>query len=209
MLTFDAITMDQLDSQSDTDRLQNLLNCLKQSDVIALWEHDATTNIFNLEPIATTIWTTYCKDNTQTLNKTSCSLPHFLLKIHEDYQEKLKTSMYHAMTRSEPMHALFCFKDDETQMPFILKGHYHRPSEGYAVKGTGLVMRSEFVVNHDYVQNHPERMLNTIADTLIALYPMVKALRKPQLTKTLDRLMLELGHQLAEILHNSDYVVEH
>lgn len=167
---------------------------LEASGVVGTWTHDhwagrlalsgAFAGLLGLDPEAAA---------------SGVSLEAFLDGTHPEDRTRIESYLHMVAETGGPIEAEFRTNGSRAGVrTLMMRGRIARDPDGHAMQGCGIAIdRTE-----EQAANlaRSEQVWNRMAQHVIALRDLAHALRRPALVERVDRLMIEIGCELARFL---------
>ncbi len=167
---------------------------LEASGVVGTWVHDhwagrlalsgSLARLLGLDPEAAA---------------SGVSLEAFLDSTHPEDRTRIESYLHMVSETGGPMETEFRTRDSRAGVrTLLMRGRIARDPDGHAMQGCGIAIdRTE-----EQAANlaRTEQVVNRMAQHVIALRALACALRRPALIEHVDRLMIEIGFELARFL---------
>lgn len=125
----------------------------------------------------------------------------FLDRTHPDDRLRIESYLHAVGESGGPMEAEFRTCDSQTGIRKVLmRGRVERDPADGAAQGRGVAI--DLTENQAANLHQTERLVNRMAEHVIALRTLADALQRPSLTKLVDGLMIEIGFELARYLRD-------
>lgn len=126
-----------------------------------------------------------------------------LARVHGGDRARVENMIHAALARGGTLEVAFRTGSGEGWL--ALRGRIEADGNAHRTWGRGIAL--------DLTEHGPDaggqHAVNRIAEHAIAMRSLVEALRRPGLTELLDRLMVEIGFELARHLHEASDVNRH
>ena len=127
------------------------------------------------------------------------SLEAFLDRTHPEDRIRIESYLHAVAETGGPMEAEFRTRDTRTGIrTLLMRGRIERDPAGRAIRGRGIAIDRTEEQAANLVQS--ERVVNRMAEHIIALRDLARALHRPALTDRIEHLMIEIGCELARFL---------
>jgi PAS domain-containing protein len=127
------------------------------------------------------------------------SLEAFLDRTHPEDRIRIESYLHAVAGTGGPMEAEFRTRDTRTGIrTLLMRGRIERDPAGRAIRGRGIAIDRTEEQAANLVQS--ERVVNRMAEHIIALRDLARALHRPALTDRIEHLMIEIGFELARFL---------
>ncbi|MDP4023345.1 PAS domain-containing protein [Methylobacterium sp. NEAU 140] len=167
---------------------------LEASGVVGTWVHDhwagrlalsgTLAGLLGLDPEAAA---------------TGVPLEAFLDRTHPEDRVRVESYLHAVSETSGPVEAEFRTRDSRAGVrTLLMRGRIERDPTGHTVQGRGIAIDRTEESNPGLAQS--ERLVNRMAEHVIALRGLAQTLHRPALTEGIDRLMIEIGFELARFL---------
>jgi hypothetical protein len=135
-------------------------------------------------------------------------LPAILDRMHPDDRGRLESFFHAAAAAGYPVESEFRIHDTpEGSRTLLLRGRIEGDAKGQPTQGCGIAIdRTE---SHATDATHPEQIVNRMAEQVITLRGLARALDRPALADRIDCLMIEIGFELARFLPSPDEEARH
>jgi hypothetical protein len=127
------------------------------------------------------------------------SLEAFLDRTHPDDRIRIENYLHAVAAMGGPVEAEFRTCDSPAGVrTLVMRGRIERDPTGRTAQGCGIAIdRTE---EHAAGFAQAEQLVNRMAEHVIALRGLAQTLRRPALIARVDRLMIEVGFELARFL---------
>ena len=126
-------------------------------------------------------------------------LEAFLDRTHPDDRTRIESYLHAVAETGGPMEAEFRTRDSRAGVrTLMMRGRIGRDPAGRTIQGCGIAIDCTEERAVDLAQT--ERAVNQMAQHVIALRGLANALRRPALVERIDRLMIEIGFELARFV---------
>jgi hypothetical protein len=130
---------------------------------------------------------------------TGVSLEAFLDRTHPEDRVRIESYLHAVAETGGPVEAEFRTRDTRTGIrTLLMRGRIERDPAGRAIQGRGIAIDRTEEQAANLVQS--ERVVNRMAEHIIALRDLARALHRPALTDRIEHLMIEIGFELARFL---------
>jgi hypothetical protein len=127
------------------------------------------------------------------------SLEDFLDRTHPEDRVRIESYLHAVAATGGPMEAEFRTRDTRSGIrTLLIRGRIERDPVGGATRGRGIAIDRTEEQAANLVQS--ERVVNRMAEHIIALRDLARALHRPALTDRIEHLMIEIGFELARFL---------
>ncbi|MDP4006289.1 PAS domain-containing protein [Methylobacterium sp. NEAU K] len=176
---------------------------LEASGVVGTWVHDhwagrlalsaSLAGLLGLDPEAAA---------------TGVSLEAFLDRTHPEDRIRIESYLHAVAETGGPMEAEFRTRDTRSGIrTLLMRGRIERDPAGRTMQGCGIAIDRTEEQAANLVQS--ERVVNRMAEHIIALRDLARALQRPALTQGIERLMIEIGFELARFLPEPEDEARH
>ena len=125
----------------------------------------------------------------------------FLDRTHPEDRTRIESYLHAVGESGGPMEAEFRTLESKIGVRRVLmRGRVERDAAGGTAQGRGIAI--DLTENHAADLHQTERLVHRMAEQAIALRTLADALQRPHLTKLIDRLMVEIGFELAAFLRD-------
>lgn len=166
---------------------------LEASGVVGTWVHDhwagrlalsgSLARLLGLDPEAAA---------------SGVSLEAFLDSTHPEDRTRIESYLHMMSETGGPMEAEFRTRDSRSGVrTLLMRGRIERDPAGHALQGCGIAIDR---TAEQAALLQAEQVVNRMAQHVIALRDLAQALRRPVLIERVDRLMIEIGFELARFL---------
>ena len=167
---------------------------LDASGVVGTWVHDhwadrlalsgSLAGLLGLDPVAAA---------------TGVSLAAFLDRTHPEDRIRIESYLHAVSETGGTLEAEFRTRDTRTGVrTLLMRGRIDRDPSGRTLQGRGITIDRTEVQAANLVQS--ERVVNRMAEHVIALRDLAHVLERPALVERIERLMIEIGFELARFL---------
>ncbi|MCJ2011735.1 diguanylate cyclase [Methylobacterium sp. J-076] len=167
---------------------------LKASGVVGTWVHDhwagrlslsgSFPGLLGLDPVAAAA---------------GVSLATFLDRTHPDDRVRMENYLYAVGAMGGPVEAEFRTCDDRAGIrTLVMRGRIERDPTGSVAQGCGIAI--DRTDEQSVGLAHTEQVMNRMAEHVIALRGLAQTLRRPVLIERVERLMIEVGFELARFV---------
>jgi hypothetical protein len=126
-------------------------------------------------------------------------LETFLDRTHPEDRVRIESYLHAAAVIGGSMEAEFRTLDSRDGIrTLLIRGRIEHDPEGRATRGHGIAIDRTEEQAANLVQS--ERVVNRMAEHVIALRELARALHRPALTDRIEHLMIEIGFELARFL---------
>ncbi|TXM72556.1 PAS domain-containing protein [Methylobacterium sp. WL12] len=128
------------------------------------------------------------------------SLGAFLDRTHPEDRARIESCLHAAGEVGGPIEAEFRTLESEVgTRKLLIRGRVERNAADGTAQGRGIVI--DITENRSADLRQAERLVNRMAEHVIALRALADGLGQANLTKLVDGLMIEIGFELAKFLH--------
>ena len=175
---------------NDTPIPQSVLDA---SGVVGTWAHDHWTGRLVLsDPLAERL------GFEPAAAAAGLPLQAFLDRIHPDDRGRIE-NYFHAAATGGPVDVEFRTCDTEAgARTLLLRGRVEGDGTGQSARGRGIVI--DRTDSQDAGLMQAEQIVNRMAEHVITLRSLARALHRPGLVEPIDYLMIEIGFELARFL---------
>lgn len=126
-------------------------------------------------------------------------LATFLDRTHPDDRVRIENYLYAVGAMGGPVEAEFRTRDSRVGIrTLVMRGRIERDASGAVAQGCGIAIdRTE---EQSTGLHQAEQVMNRMAEHVIALRGLAQTLRRPVLIERVERLMIEVGFELARFL---------
>lgn len=167
---------------------------LKASGVVGTWVHDhwagclslsgAFPGLLGLDPVAAA---------------QGVPLATFLDRTHPDDRVRIENYLYAVSAIGGPVEAEFRTCDAQAGIrTLVMRGRIERDATGSVAQGCGIAIDRTEEQSAGLLQT--EQVMNRMAEHVIALRGLAQTLQRPVLIERVERLMIEVGFELARFL---------
>jgi len=167
---------------------------LKASGVVGTWVHDhwagclslsgAFPGLLGLDPVAAA---------------QGVPLATFLDRTHPDDRARIENYLYAVSAMGGPVEAEFRTCDARAGIrTLVMRGRIERDATGSVAQGCGIAIDRTEEQSAGLLQT--EQVMNRMAEHVIALRGLAQTLQRPVLIERVERLMIEVGFELARFL---------
>lgn len=176
---------------------------LAASGVVGTWTHDHRTGTLSLSgPLAGLAGLDAARA------ARGLSLGDFLERTHPTDRNRVRNYFHAVAVVDGPVEAEFRFRDRMGAIrTLLLRGRIEAEGEGHSTRGRGIAIdRTEEEVGD---MTRASRVVNQMAAQAITLRGLAQALRNPSLVAQVDRLLQEIGIELARHVPSPDDDILH
>ena len=174
----------------------DLQAALDASGVVGAWEHDLWSGrlavsapfarLLGLDPEAAA---------------KGVPLAPFLACTHPEDRVRVENHLHASSEAAGPFEAEFRTLDARSGVrSLLMRGRIDQDASGRAARGRGIAI--DLTENRAANLQHTERLVNRMAEHVIALRGLAGVLQRPALAKLVDGLMIEIGFELARYLRD-------
>ncbi len=128
------------------------------------------------------------------------SIDTFLARTHPDDRTRIESWLHAAGENGGPIEAEFRTVESQAGVrKLLMRGRVERNAVDGTAQGRGIAI--DLTENRSADLQQTERLVNRMAEHVIALRALADGLGQANLTKLVDGLMIEIGFELARFLH--------
>lgn len=128
------------------------------------------------------------------------SIDTFLDRTHPDDRTRIESCLHAVGERGGPIEAEFRTRDSKAGMrKLLMRGRIERDAPGGTARGRGIAI--DLTENRAADLLQAERLVNRMAEHVIALRALADGLGHADLIRMIDGLMIEIGFELAKFLN--------